>query len=298
MDVDVMRPYVQEFRLDNCARGNQGYNRVLLQLFGYTGHGKSSFINSCKYVVDDGLYQEYAKVAGSEDKPETMKRNSYKLTENITLVDNRGCATMNKYETGAIYAQLGNFLPLDTEVKWNHNFEDMLKITLDSESQDTDSDFIVPVFIYSADKGMTDNEMDELKDFLEKARDITGLFPTVVLTRKLSRNLPLVQDKFRKLGVENMFSIENYTAEDHRKTRRKHEDIAKCLYEIIKDVEFKLKEERNPAAEKRKRREIICVFAHQRAMEREKVHAITAAALWAMQREREIERENKVCILL
>ncbi|OCT56022.1 hypothetical protein XELAEV_18003422mg [Xenopus laevis] len=106
MDTDNMKEFIMNFSLDNCARGNQGYSRVLLQLFGYAGHGKSSFINSCKYIMDDSEYREYAKVADSREAPETMMRNSYKLTENVTLVDNRGGGKMNKMETGEIYLQL------------------------------------------------------------------------------------------------------------------------------------------------------------------------------------------------
>ncbi|KAG9465009.1 hypothetical protein GDO78_019086 [Eleutherodactylus coqui] len=148
MDSLAMRDYIKNFSLDNCPHGNQGYNRVLLQLFGYAGHGKSCFINSCKYVVDDGPYKVYAKVAKTENAPETMIRKAYKLTDTITLVDNRGCVIIDKYETGEIYAQLGNFLPLDTEVKWHSKFNDMLNIVLNAETQDQSMDLIVPVFVY------------------------------------------------------------------------------------------------------------------------------------------------------
>lgn len=106
-----MRKYIQNFSLDNCKLGNQGYNRVLLQLIGFGGHGKSSFINSCKYVIDDGPFKIYAETASAVScaGAKTMKRSSYKLTKTITLVDNRGCAKMNKEETGEIYAQLGKY---------------------------------------------------------------------------------------------------------------------------------------------------------------------------------------------
>ncbi|XP_073416753.1 uncharacterized protein [Dendrobates tinctorius] len=172
MDSPYMRDYIKNFSLNNGPRGNQGYSRVLLQLFGYTGHGKSSFINSCKYVVDDGPYMAHAKMAISEEKPETMIRYAYKLTETITLVDNRGCVKMNKDETGEIYAQLGNFLPLDTNVTWHTEFKDMMEILLKTETHEENVDFIVPVFIYSAKKQIDPEE--NLGEIMLKAKQITG----------------------------------------------------------------------------------------------------------------------------
>ncbi|XP_075034896.1 uncharacterized protein LOC142097170 isoform X3 [Mixophyes fleayi] len=234
MDIDAKRYYIQNFSLDNCTHGSQGYNRVLLQLFGYTGHGKSTFINSCKYVVDNGPYEVYARVAESVNKPETMIRNSYQLTRTITLVDNRGCVTMNKDETGEICAQLGNFPPLDTEVKWFQTYADSLTTVLESERNNQFTDFIIPVFVYSAKKLIAREEAGELKALLDMAKKIT----------------------------------ENYTEKDHVRTREKHGDLIKCLHEIIKEVEFNMKMKRDPVAERIDRKRILCQLAHDRDMEK------------------------------
>ncbi|XP_066433132.1 uncharacterized protein [Eleutherodactylus coqui] len=267
MDSLAMRDYIKNFSLDNCPHGNQGYNRVLLQLFGYAGHGKSCFINSCKYVVDDGPYKVYAKVAKTEHTPETMIRKAYVLTDTITLVDNRGFAKMNKNETGEIYAQLGNFLPLDTEVKWHSKFNDMLNIVLNAETQDQSMDLIVPVFVYSAKKRIPFWEVKELRDIIRKASKITGLLPTVVITNELSEHLNDIREMFRRMGVKNIFSVENYTEEDHLKTRGKHEEMLGCLYGIIKDVELLMRCNRDPFTEKIERKRILYAFAHERDME-------------------------------
>ncbi|XP_077128147.1 uncharacterized protein LOC143784155 [Ranitomeya variabilis] len=268
MDSRSMKDYIRNFTLNNGPHGNQGYSRVLLQLFGYTGHGKFSFINSCKYVVDDGPYTAHAKVAGSAEKPKTMIRNAYELTETITLVDNRGCAKMNKDETGEIYAQLGNFLPLGCEVRWRSAYKDMVNIVLTADLVDRSADFIVPVFVYSANTQIASAEESELKEILTKAKKITGLFPTVVITRKLSEHLPDIQEKFRRMGVDNIFPVDNYTVEDHEKSRGKHEGILKCLYEIMRDVDFRMEETRNPSAEKMERKKILLEFAHDRDVEK------------------------------
>ncbi|KAM3916626.1 uncharacterized protein RB166_015832 [Leptodactylus fuscus] len=293
MDCLSMRDYIRNFRLENCHHGDQGYSRVLLQLFGYTGHGKSCFINSCKYVIDDGAFRVYAKVAKSENKPETMIRTAYKLTDNITLVDNRGCVKMNKNETGAIYAQLGNFQALNTHVNWQTEFEDMVETLLNAERLDQSSDFIVPVLIYRADYQMTEkNSRSEMKEMLISARDITGLFPTVVLTHELSEHLSSTKEMFRQMGVENIFSLENYTEQDNKKTRGKHETILKCLQEIIKDIEFRMLEERDEITERIERKRILLKFAHQREMEKPRVkHQET-------DQETHQKKKKETCLLL
>ncbi|XP_073416595.1 uncharacterized protein [Dendrobates tinctorius] len=280
MDSRSMKDYIKNFSLDNGALGNQGYSRVLLQLFGYTGHGKSCFINSCKYVLDDGPYTAHAKVAMSTEKPETMIRNAYELTETITLVDNRGCAKMNKDETGEIYAQMGNFLPLGCEVRWRPDYEDMMNIVLTADLVDRSADFIVPVLVYSANTQIASAEESELKEILTKAKKITGLFPTVVITRKLSEHLPDIQEKFRRMGVDNIFPVDNYTVEDHGKTRGKHEGILKCLYEIMRDVEFRMEETRNPGKEKMERKKILLEFAHYRGLEKIQKKLDTEVSKW------------------
>ncbi|XP_073416597.1 uncharacterized protein [Dendrobates tinctorius] len=280
MDSRSMKDYIRNFSLNNGPHGNQGYSRVLLQLFGYTGHGKSSFINSCTYVLDDGPYTAHTKVAESEEYPETMIRNAYELTETITLVDNRGCAKMSKDETGEIYAQLGNFLPLGCEVRWRPDYEDMMNIVLTADLVDRSADFIVPVLVYSANTQIASAEESELKEILTKAKKITGLFPTVVITRKLSEHLPDIQEKFRRMGVENIFPVENYTVEDHGKTRGKHEGILKCLYEIMRDVEFRMEETRNPSAEKMERKKILLEFAHERDVEKVQKRLDRERARW------------------
>ncbi|OCT55382.1 hypothetical protein XELAEV_18002641mg [Xenopus laevis] len=102
--------YIKNFKLEDFSSRNQGYDRVLLQLFGYLGHGKSSFINTCKYVLEDGEYQNYTNAKKPQkggDQGDTTERVTYPLTDIMTLVDNRGCSKMDNYETAEFLAQLG-----------------------------------------------------------------------------------------------------------------------------------------------------------------------------------------------
>ncbi|KAM4632201.1 uncharacterized protein O3C94_018730 [Discoglossus pictus] len=259
--IDKIQNYICNFSLDKCTHGSQGYNRVLLQLFGYMGHGKSSLINSCKYVIEDGEYIVYAKTADAGSSA-TLSRTSYNLTETITLVDNRGCATMNSFETGEVYAQLGNFLPLDQPVVWTKGFVDMMTRLENSEMDPNFTDFIVPIFVYSCKKAMADEEKKELKGFLWNCRKMAGVFPIIVLTHKTSGDFYEMEKTFRRMGAEQVMKIDNYTAEDHLKSRGKHTEILKLLYNVLEDVNFRMRAIRNPRMERIERKMFLLKFAH------------------------------------
>ncbi|CAI9540769.1 unnamed protein product, partial [Staurois parvus] len=118
MDNRKLTASIMNFSLDEGDLDSQGYTRVLIQLFGYTGHGKSAFINSCKYALEKGeIFKEYAE-SRETDHGLTMVRNEYKLTNVVTIVDNRGCSRMSDFERAEVYAQLGNFIPIGQRVEW------------------------------------------------------------------------------------------------------------------------------------------------------------------------------------
>ncbi|KAG9468864.1 hypothetical protein GDO78_021808 [Eleutherodactylus coqui] len=176
MDNAELRKYILNFSLGDGPHGNQGYNRVLLQLFGYAGHGKSSFINSCKYIIDDREeFIEHAEPENIQSKGgKTMIRKAYDLTQNITIVDNRGFCTMKSFERAEMYAQLGNFIPIGEEVIWTDNYTSMMNKLEDAELNLNYPDFIVPILIYSADYDLKDPQREELKTFLENCVIMTG----------------------------------------------------------------------------------------------------------------------------
>ncbi|OCT64717.1 hypothetical protein XELAEV_18045814mg [Xenopus laevis] len=256
--VDYVRDYIQRFSLDNCALGNQGYNRVLLQLFGYMGHGKSSLINSCKYVLDDGEYHIHANALASHTSV-TFNRTAYPLTDTITIVDNRGCSTFNAYETGEIYAQLGNFIPLNEKVEWTNNYEQMIDRLEDSEMDPNFTDFTIPVFVYRGEK-------KETKEFIDNCQKMTGVFPIVVLTHKTCGDFIQAEKEFLLMGVETVIKIENYTEENHGRTQGRHKEILNFLYSVLEDVNFQMRYLRNPRKERIERKKFLLNFLHNREM--------------------------------
>ncbi|KAM3915865.1 uncharacterized protein RB166_015267 [Leptodactylus fuscus] len=291
-DIPEMTEFVKNFSLRSYD--NEGFSRVLLQLFGFLGHGKSSFINTCKYVLDDTEFKIYADVKSS-DGGNTTERITFPLTDTLTLVDNRGCSVMNDYETGEIFAQLGNLLPLDRAVEWSKGIGLMDRI-VQAERHVKSSDFIFPIFVYSVKKGLTYDEVPEIQALLNTARDLTGIFPVVVLTHKTHSNLRDVETKFKDMDVERIIALENFTPEDHIKTRGKHEEVLKFYIEVIKDIEFRLQRMSNPEEEREKRKQFVLRFVYDRELEK-KAEDTKRECQREAERMREMNNQEKSCTL-
>ncbi|KAE8578319.1 hypothetical protein XENTR_v10023460 [Xenopus tropicalis] len=263
MDVDKLREYIQSFCLNDCPLGNQGYTRILLQLFGFLGHGKSSLINSCKFALLGKGFKKHAEAAAN-DGGLTMERKSYQLTGNITMVDNRGCAMINPYEMAEIYAQLCNFVPLDERVEWNQNYEDMMFRLEDGDVEPNFADFVVPIFVYSVKKAISGREIDEIQPFLKNCRDLTGIFPIIVLTNKTSGDFAELRNIFEGMGAEEILAVENYTDEDHFKTRGRHTLFLELIHKALKDVSFCMKEQRDAKRDRAQRKKFLLKYVHER----------------------------------
>ncbi|XP_002942737.3 uncharacterized protein LOC100485044 [Xenopus tropicalis] len=269
---------IKSFSLNDCPEGNQGYDRVHLQLFGFLGHGKSSFINTCKYVLDDGEYKVYADVSKTQGG-NTTARITYPLTDTLTLVDNRGCSKLDDYETGEVFAQLANLLPVDKEVEWSREFG-LTERIVRAERLVKSSDFIFPIFVYSVKKGLQPQEVPAIKQMLEFARDVTEIFPVVVLTHKTQGDVNGIERTFKNMGVEWLFSLENFTPEDHLKTRGRHWGVLGFFCEVIKDLQFRLERLGDPDDRREQRKLKVLRFISDREVrmkqeEMERLHRTT-----------------------
>eukprot|EP00079_Xenopus_tropicalis_P030333 XP_012826258.1 PREDICTED: uncharacterized protein LOC101733995 [Xenopus tropicalis] len=267
MDHNQLRDYNQNFSLDHCPLGNQGYNRVLLQLFGFTGHGKSALINSLMYVLNAGKYEVHAKSGViSSGGAVTMERIAYGLTATITVVDNRGLGRMNEFERGMIYAQLGNFMPLNEKVEWTDSYEDFVSQLEDSGLDPNYTDFIVPVFVYKVPAPLSEQEGSEIRAFFKNCRNLTGVFPIVVLTFKTSGDYFEVEKKFRCLGAEVVVAVENYSEEDQLQTLGRNTDFLNLLKSALDHVTFRMGNPRNPKEERIERKKFLLKYVHDIAM--------------------------------
>ncbi|XP_077128221.1 uncharacterized protein LOC143784182 [Ranitomeya variabilis] len=282
MDPDQLRKSILNFSLDHqgflstlwklsgfTSRGDQGYSRVLLQIFGYIGHGKSSFINSCKYVMEEGEEFIECAIAGEDHKTMTMERKAYALTKNITIVDNRGCIIMGSFQRAEIYAQLGNFLPIGEKVEWMKDYTDLMYKLEDAALNPNYSDFIVPILIYSAKCRFGEGEKQELQELLNNCVKMTGVFPIIVITNKTSGDFMEAEKMFKQMGAEDIISIENYTKKDHIKTRGKTNDILKVIHSALENVKYRLEaKERNPQKDWVQRKKFMLEYIHKAEMEK------------------------------
>ncbi|KAM5151633.1 uncharacterized protein ACMZJ9_009864 [Mantella aurantiaca] len=292
MDMDELRHVIDHFSFERCKNGNQGFNRILIQLFGMLGHGKSSFINTCIYVWQDGEYRNWAN-ANEQDGGHTTERIPYKLTRNIMVVDNRGLPQLDEYGNGEIFAQLGNLLPLGRRVDWSPGFTLVDRI-VQSEKSAIYSDFTVPVFVHSVRHTIPMEEMTEMKSMLHTARDMTGIYPIVVLTNKNFGNLTAVESSFRDMGIERIFAFENYTHNDHFKTRGRHEEVLKFLQEVIRDAQFRVEHEtRNPVKEMQERKQFVMNHVHKREKKMELQNLERKKALEQAMRKKELQRQEE-----
>ncbi|KAM4604506.1 uncharacterized protein O3C94_023365 [Discoglossus pictus] len=131
------------------------------------------------------------------------------------------------------------------------------------------SDVIVPIFVYSVKKGIADKEVPEIKQLLDTVRDLTGIVPIVVLTHKSQGDLTNVEAKFNNIGIDQIFKLENVTNKSELKIRSRHEEVLRFLREVLKDVEYRMRDKRNPVRERVERKKRVLQFVHDREIERE-----------------------------
>ncbi|XP_071971243.1 uncharacterized protein [Engystomops pustulosus] len=271
MDVQERRKYIQQFTVNSVAEN--GCKRILIQLFGLMGHGKSSLINSCIYTLGDKEYEMKVEASGS-DGSHTTERITYQLTECITMVDNRGFQYMADNEFGQVYAQLGNFFPLNQKVEWKKDFVELMSKVEDSDATPNYSDFIVPIFVHSAKSVMSDTEISSVKTFFSGCKNMTGVYPIVVLTHRLSKTDSNLEGKFRRTGAEQILEVENYTGRDNIKTRGRCSDLLAVIENALRDVKFRIEQNWNPVTERIKRKKFLLKFMHDFAIAEKEKEAV------------------------
>ncbi|CAH2308208.1 guanylate-binding 7-like isoform X2 [Pelobates cultripes] len=168
-DTSQLSRYISNYRLEI-----RKYDRILIQMMGFVGHGKSSFVNSCLYAMSSKGFQDLAG-EGRTNEAETMIRKAYPLTETIVLVDNPG---FTKLDSSEICAQLSNCAGLSKDVVWGVN-EGLKPMT---ERKDYKPDIIVPVLIHSAKYSLNDQECTSMKDCITSSHKVSvGSSVTVTL---------------------------------------------------------------------------------------------------------------------
>ncbi|CAH2308224.1 Hypothetical predicted protein [Pelobates cultripes] len=166
---------------------------------------------------------------------------------------------MDNFEKIQINSQLANLLPLNQEVKWAEEHDDILCI-INRKSDSDYTDFIVPIFVYSVKTNLAKEEDMEVKEFLKTCQDMTGINPTIVLTNKTSGNYKDVEGR---LGTNRVFPVENYTEDRQLATREKHTDILNIIKSVLDDVKFSLEHGSDPEEERTKHIKFLMSMAHR-----------------------------------
>ncbi|CAN2390449.1 hypothetical protein PRIEUP_LOCUS486, partial [Pristimantis euphronides] len=271
-DLAQLKDRIFNYQLDGSNLGNLGYTRILLQICGPTGNGKSSLINSFKYALYDQKFSILAPVAPAQESLGgfTTKRLSYELTKVITLVDNRGFGKSDSFEKEEVYAQLANFQPLDVEVTWDRSYEYRMDEVISSALNT--NDLLVPIYVHSAATQIPEGDKKEMVEFFQTINKLTGFLPIVVLTNRLSPNAEKMHKQFKAMGVESVFEVENYINEDHNKTIGKDRSFLTILSALLDMVDFVSNKVvpilESPEQEHRKRMKVLLKMAHDNDMER------------------------------
>ncbi|XP_077128316.1 uncharacterized protein LOC143784222 [Ranitomeya variabilis] len=273
-DVDL-KQRILTYQLEGSSLGGLGYTRILLQFCGLAGHGKSSLINSFIYTLNGGKFSVSAPVAkGEENKGGgcTVERLPYGLTDIITMVDNRGFGKADSFEREEVYSQMANIQPLNEHVKWNWTYEERMKLVTTAKRNITD--LLVPIYVHSALRQIQMEEKAEILEFLQNVQKITGFLPFIVLTNKIRGDADKLRSQFVQLGMENIFEVENYTADNHVKSPEKEKTFLTILTQILDYVDFVASEGvptmDSPEEEHAKRVQMILKVAHDNDIERKK----------------------------
>ncbi|XP_077128244.1 uncharacterized protein LOC143784196 [Ranitomeya variabilis] len=106
-----------------------------------------------------------------------------------------------------------------------------------------------------------------VKEFMTNCVKMTGVVPIIVITNKTSGDFMEAEKMFKLKGAEVVISIENYTKNDHIKTQGKTNDILMVIHRALRDVKYRLRQERNPQKEWRVRKKFMLDYIHNADLE-------------------------------
>ncbi|OCT64733.1 hypothetical protein XELAEV_18045830mg [Xenopus laevis] len=153
-------------------------------------------------------------------------------------------------------------MPLNEKVEWRYGYEDFVSQLEDAELDPNYTDFIVPLFVHNVPCMVSETDKGQMRDIFENCRNLTGVFPIVVLTRKTHGNYLKVEKKFRCLGAERIVAVENYSEDDQLQTLGRNTDFLTLLKSALDDVTFRMEYPRNPREERIERKKFLLRYAH------------------------------------
>ncbi|XP_072405743.1 uncharacterized protein [Chiloscyllium punctatum] len=211
--------------------------KLSIRLFGRMGHGKSTFINNCLCVVKD---TEYRTEAGEGDPQGsfTVELKRYRLSDYVEIVDNIGAKSYSSNECYEFRAQLGGYRKVGEQVGsggWGSYFWDYVT----SRNADWQNTIYIPVIVYRGDFPSFEKEKPMIKPLIDNARNITGMWPIIVVTHATEIGNFNVKAIFQSLHCPDVFLLNNYFCKDDQKVpveRNEETDemILKVLLQCLK----------------------------------------------------------------
>ncbi|XP_071499298.1 uncharacterized protein [Diadema antillarum] len=189
--------------------------KMFIGLFGRTGCGKTSLINSLKYAATGRLRRsKWLQVAGQEKAGgHTMYRKLADVTKSIFVIDNRGLDDPNTEQAMAEIAdQLDGKKGYSAKVNWDdYSPEDIMDPT--AEDACVGHKISCAVFVFSAvhDIDMNTTALMDIVDFLHHHQ---GRYPVAVVTHVdvcEKSHVEKLKTVLRISGVSDVFEVANVT---------------------------------------------------------------------------------------
>ncbi|XP_072167029.1 uncharacterized protein [Diadema setosum] len=301
-DIQERRQETQTYTPGSCVACPDRISfpeKIFIGLFGRTGCGKTSLINSLKFAAVGRLRRGRWLQVASQEKVggHTMFRKLADLTKSIYVIDNRGLD--DQQTEGAIAeiaAQLDGKRGYTEIVEWDGNSEDEFS---DSTGEDGCKGHKIScaVFVFSAihDLDLNTAALMDIVDFLHGHQ---GRYPVAVITHVDSAEKSLVEKLKAVLeasGVSDVFEVANVT-----QCKQELEEVyqlnllmllERCMTDADETLVFKHYQEKE---EKRKAkiREKCLQEEREREQERRR-EAETRAEREKQEREREQEEERE-----
>ncbi|KAM4631588.1 uncharacterized protein O3C94_018225 [Discoglossus pictus] len=274
--------FTQYYPGTTLALAAHPFQRISLQLYGFFGHGKTSLVNLCMSVVQNKQYENCAG-AGWSDGTVIRERKELPLTHCIYITDNRGFVKLDKEEITEASAQLLSLRHVDEGVAWNQSMEEKLDLLL-AKCIIIPTDFIVPVFVYRGTDNMTTECSADMKKFISRAFEVTGIFP-IVLHMESGENLDKIRNNFHLLGVSHIISLTNFNTQEPGRSPETDSEIMNFLTLCINEADRGIRKRQRLGREEEYRRLVREHVRMELELDREKVREQTKKH---MQKEKEI----------
>ncbi|XP_063959213.1 uncharacterized protein LOC129266584 [Lytechinus pictus] len=280
-------------------------DNLYIGLFGRTGCGKTSLINSLKFAAHGKLRRaKWLQVATQEKAGgHTMYRRFADITKKIFVIDNRGLDDPNTDRaTAELLSQLAGERGYGSKVEWqgegDENEPDTLELDLDQENKG--HPIGCAVFVFSAKHDFEENTtgLMEVVDFLHIYQ---GRYPVAVITHvdvTGKDNVETLKTVLRVCGISDIFEVANLTDEKAQLEEEYQLSllsfIERCMtdgdetlvFKYYQQKEEKRRQEIKKKQEEKERKE------EERRREREREENERAQARKAEEDRREAERNR------